>query len=157
MTIQQTLKAARYNKTKLTQKLGLTVEMRIKQLQFCIEHEHQTLEIQKAVIQSNKILVILRHCHSSYQIQQYLEQCFIQSSIYEYQKGYSEFMFQSCFLYNKKSLCYIQKPKTVQEKKQAIKVLEELNKKLKPVLQAEQELITSIRQIGLQNKPSVKP
>jgi hypothetical protein len=46
-------------------------------------------------------------------------------------------MFWDCFSYDKKGPCHIWRPETAQEKKQAEKVIEKVNKELEPTLRAE--------------------
>jgi hypothetical protein len=43
MTVWQTLKAAGYNKTKPTWKLGLTVKVKTARWRFCQNHAHWTI------------------------------------------------------------------------------------------------------------------
>ena len=61
-------------------------------------------------------------------------------AVRERQKEYSEFMFWGCFTYDKKGPCHIWTPETKQEKEEAQKAIESMNKDLEPILKEEWEL-----------------
>ena len=66
-------------------------------------------------------------------------------------------MFQGCFTYNYKGPCYVQRPKTAQEKRDAALQIEELNKALEPLMREAWELTTGMKRLGLRNKPGRVP
>ena len=66
-------------------------------------------------------------------------------------------MFWGSFLYNRKGLCYIWRPETVNEKKALKLELEMMNKAIEPELREAWELTTGLRRLGLCNKPGRKP
>ena len=66
-------------------------------------------------------------------------------------------MFQGCFLYNKKGLCYIYQLETKAEREDAARQIEQLNAELEPLQREEWELLESMRRTGLRNKRGRKP
>ena len=100
MTVWRTLKAAGYNKTKPTRKLGLTVEMRMARWRFCQKHKDWTIEEWKAVIWTDETSVVLGHWRGGYRIWQCPDQRFLKSTMRERWKGHSEFMFWGCSPYD---------------------------------------------------------
>jgi hypothetical protein len=66
-------------------------------------------------------------------------------------------MFWGCFSYDKKGPCHCWSPETPQEKRDAEKVLKELNQELEPRAKEQWELNTKMARLGLRNKPGRKP
>lgn len=64
-------------------------------------------------------------------------------------KGYSEFMFYGCFLYNFKGPYHCWKPETAAEKRQALKKIEALNNQRQADLKAHWDLSVATRRINL--------
>jgi transposase len=60
------LRAAGFRKTKPARKLGLSEDMKTKQLQFAKDHEHWTLEDWKRVIWSDETSVVCGHRRGGY-------------------------------------------------------------------------------------------
>jgi hypothetical protein len=70
------------------------------------------------------------------------EKWFIKSCIQLRWKGFSEFMFWGCFLYDKKGLCHIWKPEIKIERAAVQEEIDKLNKELELILCQEWELNT---------------
>lgn len=156
-TVLRILKAAGFRKTKPTRKPGLTKKMRAERLQWCLAHQHWTLEDWKRVIWSDETAVVLLHRRGGYRIWRTKDERFARSAIRERWKGYSEFMFWGCFSYDKKGPCHCWLPETKQEKEQAEKVIEKLNEELEPILRDEWELATKLGRLSLVTRSGRKP
>ncbi|KAK1914276.1 hypothetical protein P3342_007522 [Pyrenophora teres f. teres] len=98
-TVWRVLKAAGYHKTKPTRKPGLTKKMRQERLNWCLAHKDWTLEDWKNVIWSDETSVLLNHRRGGYRVWR-KRGGFVKSVIRERWKGYTEFMFWGCFLYD---------------------------------------------------------
>jgi hypothetical protein len=72
-------------------------------------------------------------------------------------KGVKEFMFWGVFSYYKKGLYYIWKDESAKEKKVAKANLEARNSLTEAAHKEMWELETSMRRVGLKNKPGKKP
>lgn len=68
VTVWRILRKAGFHKTKPTRKPGLTKKMRKERLQWCLDHQHWTLEDWKNVIWSDETSVILLHRRGSYRV-----------------------------------------------------------------------------------------
>jgi transposase len=156
-TVWRVLKSAGYNKTKPTRKPGLTKKMKEERLAWCRTHEHWTLDDWKNVIWSDETSVVLNHRRGGYRVWRTRDEAFTKSVIRERWKGYSEFMFWGCFSYDYKGPCHVWKPETAQEKKDAAIKINALNIALEPEMREQWELTTSMRRIGLRNKPGKAP
>jgi hypothetical protein len=66
-------------------------------------------------------------------------------------------MFWGCFTYDKKGPCYIWTPETKQEKAEAQKAIDTMNKELEPIRKEEWELENGIRRLQLRGNRGVKP
>ena len=152
ITVQRILRKAGLKKTKPTRKLGLTKRMKKERLNWCLTYYHQTLKDWKRVIQTNETSVVLYTRCGGYRIWRTSEERFYKSIIRERQKGYSEFIFQGSFLYDKKGSYHIWGPKTKNDREFADKELARLNEELEPIMKAQWELETSIRRLSLRNK-----
>ena len=156
-TVWRIFKKAGFRKTKPTRKPGLTKRMRDERLKWCLDHAHWTLEDWKNVIWSDETSVVLLHRRGGYKIWRKADEAFVRSCIRERWKGYSEFMFWSCFTYDQKGPCHIWQPETKQEKEESKRVLEEMNEELEPVLREQWELNTPFRRLGLRGVGGPKP
>jgi len=157
MTVWRILRAAGMKKTKPTRKPGLTETMKRDRFQFCLLHQDWTLEDWKRVIWSDETSVVLNHRRGGYRVWRTSEERFVKSVIRERWKGFTEFQFWGCYTYDSKGPCHIWRPETAQEKKAAVKDLEELNKELEPILKERWELENGIRRLNLRNLPGRAP
>src|SRR5271170_7309347 len=66
-------------------------------------------------------------------------------------------MFWGYFSYDKKGPYHVWRSETAKQKKDAQKVINELNEELEPIKRAEWELTTGVRRLGLRNPPGRKP
>lgn len=66
-------------------------------------------------------------------------------------------MFQGCFTYNKKGLCYYYILETKQEKRDAEIEIAIINEELELILREEWELVNGMQRMSLRNLPSAKP
>ena len=156
-TVWRVLKAAGYKKTKPTRKPELTKKMRQDRLDWCLAHQHWTLEDWKNVIWSDETSVVLNHRRGGYRVWRKADEAFTRSVIRERWKGYSEFMFWGCFTYDYKGPSHVWRPETAQEKRDAALKIDEINKILEPIMREEWELTTGMKRIGLRNKPGRAP
>lgn len=130
--------------------------MKLERLKFCRDHAHWTLEDWKNVIWLDETSVVLNHHRGGYRIWRAMDERFVKSCICSRWKGYSEFMFWGCFLYDKKGPCHIWQLETATERKKAQAVIDKLNEELEPRMREEWELNTGIRWMGLRNLPGPK-
>lgn len=100
---------------------------------------------------------MLNHRRGSYRVWRKADEAFTRSVVRERWKGYTEFMFWSCFSYDHKGPLHIWRPETAQEKKEAALKIDEMNEILEPIMREEWELSTGIKRIGLRNKPGKAP
>jgi len=142
------------NNVKPTRKPGLNPIQRKARLQFCLLHQHWTLEDWKRVIWSDETSVILGQRRGSVRLWRDSGEAYHHTAIRHRWKGFSEFMFWGCFSWDKKGPCHIWTKETSQEKKQAQKELNDLNETLKDQLQAEWELSTGMRRLDLRRRKS---
>jgi transposase len=156
-TVWRVLKKAGYRKTKPTRKPGLTASMRKQRLDWCLAHEHWTLEDWKNVIWSNETSVVLLHRRGGYRIWRRSSEAFVRSCIRERWKGASEFMFWGCFLYDKKGPCHCWSPETAKEKKEAEEAIHKLNEELEPLACEKWEIENGMRRLSLRQLPGVQP
>jgi hypothetical protein len=82
-TVWRVLRNAGRKKTKPTRKPGLTDRMRTDRLNWCLEHQHWTLEDFKDVIWTDETSVILLHRRGSYRIWRTKDEAFLRSCIRE--------------------------------------------------------------------------
>jgi len=156
-TVWRILRSAGFRKTKPTRKPGLTEQMKKERLQWCLDHEHWTLEDWKKVIWTDETSVILLHRRGGYRIWRKADEKFVRSCIRERWKGCSEFMFWGSFTYDKKGPCHCWLPETAQEKKEAEKFIQQLNDKLELIAKEEWELNNGMERLGLRTRPGPKP
>lgn len=156
-TIYRCLKKHGFKKTKPTRKPGLTKKMRAERLQWCLNHKDWTLEDWKNVIWSDETSVLLLHRRGGYRVWRTKDEAFVKSCIRERWSGYQEFMFWSCFSYDKKGPSHCWLPETAKERAEAERVLTSLNADLEASCRTEWELETGINRLGLQSKRGRKP
>ena len=156
-SIYRTLRANGYSKTKPTRKPGLTKQMKAARLQWCLNHQHWTLEDWKAVIWSDETSIVLNQRRGGYRIWRKPEEALLKSCIRERWKGYSEFMFWGCFTYDRKGPCHAWIPETAAQRKAADIAIQALNDELEPMKRQEWELDNGMGRMGLRNKPGRKP
>ncbi|KAL2128636.1 hypothetical protein VTI74DRAFT_8909 [Chaetomium olivicolor] len=83
MTVRRILCAAGMKKSKPTRKPGLTKKMRRDRFEFCLLHQHWTLEDWKRGIWSDETSVILNHRRGGYRVWRIPQEKFVKSVICE--------------------------------------------------------------------------
>ncbi|EOA86837.1 uncharacterized protein SETTUDRAFT_87293 [Exserohilum turcica Et28A] len=111
----------------------------------------------KNVIWTDETSVVINHRRGGYRVWRKADERVVKSCIRERWKGYSEFMFWGCFLYDKKGPCHIYQLETKAEREDAARRIEQLNAELEPLQREEWELSESMRRTGLRNKRGRKP
>jgi hypothetical protein len=124
---------------------------------FAKRFEHWTLEDWKKVIWSDETSVLLGHRRGGYKVWRRSNEAFKRSCIQERWKGFSEFMFWGCFLYNFKGLCYIWKSETTQECKESKQVIGLWNTAIELALFTQWDLKTKQRCSNSRYKGGRKP
>lgn len=156
-TVWRILKVAGFRKTKPTIKPGLSQAMKDARLDWCLQHQHWTIDDWKRVIFSDETSVVLGHRRGGYRVWRQADERHAKSVIRPRWKGYSEFMFWACFSYDRKGPCHIYTAETKKEKDEAAKETEALNLTLEPLKKQEWELNKGLERLGLRNKPGKKP
>jgi hypothetical protein len=131
--------------------------MKKARLDWCLAHQHWTLEDFKNVIWTDETAIVLLHRRGSYRVWRTSKERFVRSAIRERWKGYSEFMFWGSFSYDKKGPCHCWGPETATEKRTAECEIAELNKDLEKDAKKVWEMITKMSRLGLRNKPGRAP
>ena len=155
-TVHRGLRKQGFRKTKVVRKPGLSAKMKQERLEWCLAHQHWTLEDWKNVIWSDETSVILLHRRGGYRIWRMPKEKFLRSCIRERWKGAQEFMFWGCFSYDKKGPCHIWLPETAAEKKAADLDVEKMNEALEPSAKVAWELATEMEKkldLNLRGKP----
>ena len=157
MSVWRTLRYTGYRKVKPTKKPGLTVAQRAARLEWCLDHQHWTLEDWKKVLWSDETSVI-------YGVRRGGER--VWRTVYEKSevtcrrnrwKGFSEFMFWGCFSYDHKGPCHVWQKETAAEKKKAQKDLDRRNALKEATCRADWELNTAFRRkMNLRSQPKGK-
>jgi len=142
------------NSVKPTRKPGLNPKQRKARLEFCLRHQHWTLEDWMRVIWSDETSVILGQRRGTIRLWRDSGEAYNRTVIRNRWKGFSEFMFWGCFSWDKKGPCHIWTKETAQEKKQAQEELDKLNENHKDQLQAAWELSTGMRRLDLRRRKS---
>jgi hypothetical protein len=142
---------------KPTTKPGLTEAMKKARLEWCLAHEHWTLEDWKNVIWIDETSVILGHRRGSVRVWRGSDEAFNNTVIRRRWKGFSDFMFWGCFSYDRKGPYHIWKTQTVAQRKKDDLELAQLNEQLEEAAKAEWEISTGIRRINLRNPGGKKP
>jgi transposase len=152
-TIYRILRRRGYKPCKLTRKPGLTQANKLKRLQWCLDHEHWTLDDWKKVIWSDETSVTWEGQRGRVRVWRTVDEAYIYHCIRRRWKGFKQFMFWGCFSYDKKGPCHIWEEKTAKEKEEAIKWLEAKNKELEPLRREAWELETALRRLNIQRNP----
>ena len=105
--IWKILTQAGYSQCKLTVKPGLNKENKLARLAQCLKREHQTIEDQGNVIFTDETAVQLGGTRRKRRVWRKPDEAYHKHVIRRRWKGFSEFIFQRVFSYNKKGLCYI--------------------------------------------------
>src|SRR5450432_3174202 len=127
-TIWRTLKEHGYSSYKRTMKPGLKLEDKERRLKWCLDHEDWLLEDWKNVIWTDETSVKLGGVRGTRRIWRKPDEAYHPHIITRRWKGFSEFMWWSCFSYDKKGPYHIWKPETKEEREACKKDLEERNK-----------------------------
>jgi hypothetical protein len=90
----------------------LTKKMRQERLNWCLAYKDWTLEDWKNVIWLDETSVVLNYRCGSFRVWRKADEAFTKLVVRERWKGYTEFMFWSCFLYDYKGPLYIWRPET---------------------------------------------
>ena len=106
----------------------LKLDDKARRLKQCLDHKDQTLEDQKNVIQTDETSVKLGGVRGARRVYRKPNEAFHLYIITQRWKGFSEFIQQSCFSYNKKGLYHIQKAETKEEREACKKDLNERNR-----------------------------
>ncbi|KAJ9220690.1 hypothetical protein DTO027B5_2217 [Paecilomyces variotii] len=146
-----------FSRCKPTWKPGLTDEAKRRRLEFAYNHEHWTLEDWKNVIWSDETSVVLGRRRGQIRVWRKTDEAYDPTCIRRRFPGASDFMFWGCFSWDKKGPCHIWKPETAQEKKNAEKELEILNREREALCRQEWELLNPMSRMSLRNSKGKKP
>jgi transposase len=138
---------------KPTRKPGLNTQQRAARLAFALEHQDWTLEDWKRVIWSDETSVILGQRRGGVRLWRRPQEAYESTVIRHRWKGFSEFMFWGCFSWDKKGPCHIWEPELAQERKEAEKEVEQLNKEGEEQCRKEWKLATAMRRLNLRQRP----
>ena len=142
---------------KPTRKPGLSEEAKAARLTFALEHQRWTLEDWKSVIWTDETSVILGQRRGVIRIWRDPHETYNTTAIRNRWKGFSEFMWWSCFTWDDKGPWHIWKKETAQERKIADTDLQQLNEALEPLMRQEWELTTGVnRSMSLRGQPKGK-
>jgi hypothetical protein len=156
-TIQRIFKRNNIHKVKPTRKQGLTNTMKAARLAFCLKYKDWVLEDWKNIIWTDETSVVLGHRRNGSRLWRTKEDRYNLTVIRPRWNGTSEFIFWSCFTYDKKGPYHIWKKEMTQEKKQAQKELDRINAELEPQLKSIWELQTGMRWLQLRGVGGPKP
>jgi hypothetical protein len=156
-TVRRALKNQGFRRVKSTKKPGLTLAMRKKRLDWCLEREDWGLEDWKKVIWTDETSVLLNTRRGGYRVWRTAKESHDPTCIRPRWKGYSEFMFWGSFSYDSKGPGYCWPIETPSEKRKAEADLEEWNAELEPKARAEWELNTPMRRLRLRTMPGKAP
>jgi len=146
------LREAGYSSVKPTRKPGLSKTQRAARLQFCLDHQHWTLEDWKKVIWTDETSVILGAHRGAVRLWRRADEGASKTVIRNRWKGYSEFIFWGSFSYDHKGPCHIYKKETVADKRLVVAELEAWNRDLEPSMKAEWEIATEERRAKLRKR-----
>lgn len=152
-TVWSVLKKAGFRKTKPTRKPGLSKRMQNERLKWCLDHRNWTLEDWKNVIWSDETSVVLGHRRGGYRVWRQPDEQFMRSCIRERWRGASEFMFWGCFTYDRKGPFHCWSPETPRQKREADRIIEDMNKELEPVMKEQWEITNGVRRININRQP----
>ena len=126
-------------------KPGLDSAMKEARLQFYLRYRHWTLEDWKNVIWSDETSVVLGSRRGRRLQWRTSKEKYTQTCIRRRWKGCSEFMFWSCYSYEKKGPFHVWKPETASEKRAAQTEIDKINKTLEPLAKESWELVSGSR------------
>jgi transposase len=138
---------------KPTTKPGLTAAMRKIRFEWALAHANWTLEDWKNVIWSDETSVVLGHRRGAVRVWRASNEAYDSTVVRRRWKGFSEFMWWSCFSWDRKGPCHIWRAQTDAERKKDDLELAKLNEQLEITAKAEWELSTALRRINLQQNP----
>jgi hypothetical protein len=157
-TVYRVLIAEGYSVCKRTIKPGLTAENMKARLVFCLEHKDWTLEDWKRVIWSDETSVQMGGVRGRRRVWRKADEAHHNHVIARRWKGFSEFMWWSCFSYDKKGPFHIWEDETDEEKKACKQDLADRNAAKYEDDKLEWELgVGGIGRMGTRNKPGRKP
>ncbi|CBF83503.1 uncharacterized protein ANIA_03048 [Aspergillus nidulans FGSC A4] len=130
-------------------KPGLTEAACLRRLEFCLAHQHWTLEDWKRVIFTDETGVILGHRRGAIRVWRTVKDSHTRNCVRRRWKACSDFMVWGCFSYNKKGPLHIYKPETAAMWKQADIEIEAMNCELEPLCREEWELATGLSRVHL--------
>jgi hypothetical protein len=156
-SVGRLLKSAGFRKTKPTRKPGLTAAMERARLAWAKSYESWSIDDWKKVIFSDETSVVVGHRRGGYRIWRRPEERFLKSCTRERWKGYSDFMWWSCFSWHEKGPYHIWKAETAAEKKAATADLAARNILLEAPAREEWELNNGMRRMALRNLRGAKP
>ncbi|CBF87508.1 hypothetical protein AN9381.2 [Aspergillus nidulans FGSC A4] len=130
-------------------KPGLTEAACLRRLEFCLAHQHWTLEDWKRVIFTDETGVILGHRRGAIRVWRTVKDSHTRNCVRRRWKACSDFMVWGCFSYNKKGPLHIYKPETAAMRKQADIEIEAMNRELEPLCREEWELATGLSRVHL--------
>jgi Transposase/DDE superfamily endonuclease len=113
-TVYRTLTSEGYGVFKRTVKPGLTTEQMAERLKWCLDHKDEDW---RHVIFSDETSVQLGGVRGKRRVWRKKEETFHEHVIQRRWKGFSEFMWWSCFSYYEKGPYHIWEPETLAEKK----------------------------------------
>ena len=155
-SVLRVLKKHNLSSVKPTRKPGLNQAQRAARLKFALDHEAWELEDWKRVIWTDETSVILGQRRGAIRLWRDPHEAYEKSTIRNRFKGFSEFMWWSCFSYDNKGPWHLWKKETAQERKIADKHLEELNVALEPLMRAQWEISTGVQRLRLHGQPQGK-
>src|SRR5450432_2097678 len=127
-TVCKTLKENGYSSYKRTMKPGLKLDDKARRYKWCLDHKDWKLEDWKNVIWTDETSVKLGGVRGARRIWRKRNEAFHPHVITRRWKGFSEFMWWSCFSYDKKGPYHIWELETKEEREACKKDLEERNR-----------------------------
>ena len=159
-TILRVLKRNGMRSCKTPKKPGLSESMMEARLQFCLRHEHWTLEDWKNVIWTDETSIVLGSERGRKRaVWRRPEESHVRTNVRRRFRGYSEFMFWGAFSYDKKGPFRIWKPETAAEKREAQAEIDKMNEEMEEEAKAKKqwELEVAMKRMGLRKPGGRKP
>jgi hypothetical protein len=145
--VRKILHKHRFKKVKRTAKPGLTAAARAARLEWC--YKHQFIDWSKVVF-SDETSVVLGHRRGGDKVWRQPEEVNDPTCLKARWTGYMNFMFWGCFSYDYKGPCYIwPAAETAQEKQEAVRQLEELNKEREEDCRQQWQLNNGLRRVNI--------
>jgi hypothetical protein len=154
--VGRVLKQQGFKWVKTTKKPGLKAAMKEARLAFALKYEHWTLEDWKNVIWSDETSIILGHRRGNDRVWRRAWEKHEKSCKRNRWKGFSEFMWWSCFSWDRKGPYHIWKKETAKEKKAAQQAINARNALHEPDDKLKWEIEVMERRQGLR-RPGRKP